>query len=93
MAGRIADACSRDMEGPPGVPAQVIDVRGAGVAMARLSGPTTAIGCNALEITDDGHLTGAGGGWRAGQAEVLPAIGAASPSSPRSSATPSKAAT
>jgi cell division septation protein DedD len=75
MAGRIADRCARDMEGQPGIPAQIIDVRGAGVAMARLSGPTSAIGCSALQITANGGIEGAGGGWRSNEAEVLPAIG------------------
>jgi hypothetical protein len=82
MAGRIAEACARDMAGPggapppAGVPPQVIDVRGAGVAIVRVSGPTAAMGCDALQITPTGDITGAGGGWSTGQAEVLPAIGA-----------------
>jgi hypothetical protein len=75
MAGRIVDRCARDMEGPPGVPPQFIDVRGAGVAMARLSGPNTAIGCDALQITANGGVEGAGGGWRSGEAEQLPGLG------------------
>ena len=76
MADRIADHCARDMEGPPGVPPQIIDVRGAGVAMVRLSGPTSTVGCDALHITANGSVEGAGGGWRSGEAERLPAIGA-----------------
>jgi hypothetical protein len=74
-ARRIGEACSRDMGGPPGVPLQLIDVRGAGVAIVRLSGPTAAIGCDALQITPTGDILGAGGGWSTDQAEVLPAIG------------------
>lgn len=74
IATRVAAACSRDMEGPPMVPTQVIDVRGEGVAVVRLSGPTTAIGCDALQFTQAGDVTGAGGGWRAHQAEVLAPI-------------------
>ena len=75
LARRIAETCSHDMEGPPFVPAQIIDVRGAGVASVRLSGPTTTIGCDALQITRDGDIVGAGGGWRGNQPEALPAIG------------------
>lgn len=75
MADRIAEACARDMTMPVGVPAQVIDVRGAGVAIVRLSGPAGAMGCDALQITEAGDVVGAGGGWSMSQAEVLPAIG------------------
>jgi hypothetical protein len=75
MAGRIAEACARDMESPRGVPSRIIDVRGAGVAIVRLSGPTSAIGCDALQITGNGDVQGAGGGWRSDQAEDLPGIG------------------
>jgi hypothetical protein len=82
MADRIAEACARDMSvGPGAVPPpggvrpQVIDVRGAGVAIVRLSGPAAAMGCDALQITPTGAIMGAGGGWSTGQAEVLPAIG------------------
>jgi hypothetical protein len=75
-ARRIGEACSRDMGGPPGVPLQLIDVRGAGVAVVRLSGPTTVISCDALQITETGDIIGAGGGMRMDEAEVLPAIGA-----------------
>lgn len=75
MADRIADTCSHDMEGPLNVPAQVIDVRGGGVAIVRLAGPTTTIGCDALRITAAGQIEGAGGGFRGDQAEQLPTIG------------------
>jgi hypothetical protein len=75
FANHVAATCSRDMQGPPIVPTQVIDVRGEGVAVVRLSGPTAAVGCEALQITRDGDVTGAGGGWTAHQAEVLAPIG------------------
>lgn len=75
MADRIADTCAHDMQGPANVPAQIIDVRGGGVAIARLSGPTVAIGCDALQITAAGNVDGAGGGWLSNEAEVLDPIG------------------
>jgi hypothetical protein len=74
-ADRVADGCARDMEGPPGLPVQIIDVRGGGVAMARLSGPNSSVGCHALQITAQGTVEGAGSGWSANPGEILPRLG------------------
>ncbi len=72
MRRRIEQACGRDME-IPGTPAVFVDVRGAGVAIVRLSGPRAG-GCDALHIQQDGSVIGAGGGWNQGQPEQLAAI-------------------
>ena len=62
--GRIEQACRREIEMPPGATAVVIDVRGAGVATIRIAG-VNAGSCDALEISANGQIAGAGAGWRA----------------------------
>ena len=77
MRATIADRCQQDMGGGGKAPMRpvLMDVRGGGVAIVRLSGPGGAIGCDAIHILPDGSATGAGGGWSTDQVEPLPAIG------------------
>ena len=75
LRSRVEDMCRRDMERGPENAAALVDVRGASVAVVRMVGKGAGM-CDALEITGDGQITGAGGGWTAGDVEQLPPIGA-----------------
>jgi hypothetical protein len=70
MRNRVEQTCRRDMERGPGSVAALVDVRGRGVAVVRMVGQGAGT-CDALEITADGQITGAGGGWTAGGVEQL----------------------
>lgn len=74
LRSRVEQTCRRDMERRPESVAALVDVRGAGVAVVRMVGPGAGM-CDALHITETGEVVGAGGGWTAGDAEQLPAIG------------------
>ena len=71
---RVEQACSRDIEMPPGSRAVLVDARGAGVVSVVMRGQTAG-GCYALEIMANGQITGAGGGWRADRLPGLPVLG------------------
>lgn len=70
----IATTCIRDMERKPGSILGVIDTRGLGVAVVRMTGQSAGT-CDALQITDGGQVMGAGGGWTQDGIEQLQAIG------------------
>lgn len=74
MYAKIGEHCRRDMQGRPGLTPLFIDVRGEEVAIARLSGPGGGVGCDAIRITPDGSMEGAGGGWSTNQPERLPDV-------------------
>lgn len=74
LRGKIEQTCRTDMERQPGSVAALVDVRGASVAVVRMVGPSAGM-CDSLLISDFGNVQGAGGGWTAGDAELLPAIG------------------
>ena len=74
LRSRIEQTCRRDMERRPESVAALVDVRGASVAVVRMVGPGAGT-CDALHILQSGEVIGAGGGWTAGDAEQLPAIG------------------
>jgi hypothetical protein len=57
----IVTTCWAEMGVPPSKDG-IVDVRGAGVATVRLTGPTFGAKCDALRITPEGHVTGAGSG-------------------------------
>jgi hypothetical protein len=73
---RVEQTCRRDMERRPESVAAVVDVRGASVAIVRMVGPGAGM-CDTLHVLPSGEVTGAGGGWTAGDAEQLRAIGVA----------------
>ena len=73
LRGRLEQTCRTDMERGPGSVAGVVDVRGERVAVVRMVGQSAGA-CDALEITQDGRVTGAGGGWRVDGAEQLAAL-------------------
>ena len=60
---QIEAVCRRDIEFPAGTHALLIDVRGAGVATVRMTGAQSGV-CDALAVTPDGAVAGAGGGSR-----------------------------
>ena len=64
MRNRVADTCRQDMQRKPTSLVGVIDARGSSVAVVRMVGDSAGA-CNALEITADAGVTGAGGGWSA----------------------------
>jgi hypothetical protein len=70
MRDRIATTCRRDMERKPTSAVAVIDARGLGVAVVRMTGDSAGA-CDALQLTDSGQVAGAGGGWRQDDPEVL----------------------
>jgi hypothetical protein len=59
---RVADVCRRDIELPPGTVPAILDARGEGVVTVRMTGATEG-SCDAVEITAQGDVAGAGGGW------------------------------
>src|SRR6185295_1473781 len=63
MWSTIEVTCRRDIEFPAGAHALHIEVRGGGVAIVRMTGAQSGT-CDALEITPDGRVNGAGGGTR-----------------------------
>jgi hypothetical protein len=73
LRARVEQSCRRDMERRPDSVAALVDVRGASVAVVRMVGPSAGM-CDALQITATGQVVGAGGGWTAGDIELLPAI-------------------
>ena len=75
LRSTVEQTCRRDMERGPGNVAAVVDVRGAGVAVVRMTGQGAGT-CDALEITVAGQINGAGGGWTAGGVEQLAPINA-----------------
>ena len=75
LRSRVKQTCRRDMERGPNSVLALVDVRGGGVAVARMVGGDAGA-CEALEITAAGQINGAGGGWRADGVEQLPPIGA-----------------
>jgi hypothetical protein len=68
MWSTIEGACRRDIEFPAGAHALHIEVRGGGVAIVRMTGAQSGA-CDALQITPDGRVNGAGGGQRSEAAE------------------------
>jgi hypothetical protein len=56
----VEDACRRDVQ-EPRAGRGIVDARGRGVATVRLTGPVVAK-CDALIITPEGEVEGAGGG-------------------------------
>jgi hypothetical protein len=82
LRSRVEQTCRRDMERRPESVAALVDVRGASVAIVRMVGPGAGM-CDALQVLPSGEVTGAGGGWTAGDAEQLPAIGVAELADPQ----------
>jgi hypothetical protein len=74
LRSKIEQTCRTDMERQPGSVAALVDVRGASVAVVRMVGPSAGM-CDALQITEIGNVQGAGGGWTAGDPELLRPIG------------------
>ena len=68
MWSTIEVTCRRDIEFPAGAHALHIEVRGGGVAIVRMTGAQSGT-CDALEITPDGRVNGAGGGTRSEASE------------------------
>jgi len=68
MWSTIEGTCRRDIEFPAGAHALHIEVRGGGVAIVRMTGAQSGT-CDALEITPDGRVNGAGGGTRSEASE------------------------
>ena len=69
MWSTIEGVCRRDIEFPAGAHALHIEVRGGGVAIVRMTGAQSG-GCDALQITPDGRVNGAGGGQRSEASEL-----------------------
>lgn len=69
MRDRIATTCRRDIERKPTSTVAVMDVRGFGVAVVRMTGDSAGA-CDAIQVTEGGQAVGAGGGWRQDQPEV-----------------------
>jgi hypothetical protein len=65
---RIEAGCRRDMGMRPGARALIIDARGGGVATVRMTGQQAGH-CDALQITANGDVMGAGGGMVSDAAE------------------------
>jgi hypothetical protein len=76
MRERIATTCRRDMERRPASTVGVIDTRGLGVAVVRMTGDSAG-SCDALQIGASGQIAGAGGGSRQDGIEQLAPIGEA----------------
>jgi hypothetical protein len=70
ILGRVEQACRRDMEVPAGGRLAIVDVRGAAVVTVRITGVMAS--CDALEITADGQVTGAGSGSSGGAERLAP---------------------
>lgn len=73
LRAKVEQTCRRDIEMPPGSFAIVVDARGERVVTVRMSGRSPG-SCDALEVTEHGQVSGAGGGWRQDQPEALPPI-------------------
>ena len=63
LRNRIELACRRLIGPLPGSIVAVMDARGAGVVIVRMTGRTPGT-CPALEITGEGTVNSTGGGWR-----------------------------
>lgn len=63
LRNQIELACRRLIGPLPGSTVAVMDARGAGVVIVRMTGRTPGT-CPALEITGQGKVTSTGGGWR-----------------------------
>jgi hypothetical protein len=70
LRARVEDLCRRDMERRPGSRAAIMDARGASVVTVRMSGPGAG-SCDALEVSRNGAVAGAGGGWTQDGVEIL----------------------
>jgi hypothetical protein len=69
IRARVERVCRTDMERLPGSVAAVTDARGEGVVTVRMTGVSAGT-CDALQITRDGQVTGAGGGQTQGGVDV-----------------------
>jgi hypothetical protein len=67
---RAETGCRKDMLIGPGGRAVIVDARGAGVLMVRISGASVG-GCHALQILADGTINGAGSGFSGSGPERL----------------------
>ena len=75
LRNRIELACRRLIGPLPGSTVAVMDARGEGLVIVRMTGRTPGT-CPALEITEQGNVNSTGGGWRNDEApELLEAIG------------------
>ena len=68
---RIVTTCRGEMGVPPS-DGGIVDARGGGVATVRLTGPTFFAHCDALRITPEGRVEGAGGGSGGNEAGAPP---------------------